>query len=477
MSMSTEAPDVHDAGVPAQGKTPPRGPKGHPILGVIPELRADTLGFLTHVAKTYGDFVPLKVFMSTAYLLNHPKHIEHVLQTNYRNYRKTKMMDKFKPILGEGLFISEDELWTRQRKLVQPSFHRQRITAMAGTMIEALKEHVATWDKFAASGEEFNLSLDMSYIALEVALRTMFGNSLPREEANAISDALHVANEITAKRIWEMTRISEYLPTRENRAYREAAGTLDSIVNRIIRDRRAEGARKDGAVGTSQDDLLGVLIDARDADTDEGMSDKQLRDEVLTLLLSGHETTAVMLGWAFLMLSQRPEILERMRDEADLALAGRDPVGEDIRNLDYTKRVVQEVARLKPPIWWVARTAISDDTICGENIKAGTTVLISQFLVHRNPSVWEDPERFDPDRFEAERVVNRSKFAYLPFGAGPRVCVASAFATMEMQFLLAMMLRRFDVQITSSLDPEMSNLITLRPKYDIMARVTPRRRH
>lgn len=445
------------------------GPTGYPLLGVIPQLRANTLGFLDHVAKTYGDLVPMRMFMSTAYLLNHPKHIEHVLQTNYRNYRKTKMMDKFKPILGEGLFISEDELWTRQRKLVQPSFHRQRVEAMGATMIEVIKDHVGMWDRFAASGEEFSLSLDMSYLALEVALRTMFGNSLPREEANAISDALHVANEITAKRLWEMTRISEFLPTRETRAYNGAAQTLDRIVSRIINERRKAGVR--------QDDLLGVLIDARDADTDEAMSDKQLRDEVLTLLLSGHETTAVALSWAFLLLAQNPAVLEKLRDEADTVLAGRDPVAEDVRSLEYTKRVVQEVARLKPPIWWVARTAISDDNIAGEPIKAGTTVLISQYLIHRNPSVWEDPERFDPDRFEPEQSVRRSKFAYLPFGAGPRVCVASAFATMEMQLLLAVMQRRFDVKITSDLEPELSNLITLRPKYDIMAKVSPRRRH
>jgi len=277
------------------------------------------------------------------------------LQTNYRNYRKTKMMDKFKPILGEGLFISEDELWTRQRKLVQPSFHRQRVEAMGATMIEVIQDHVKMWDKFAASGEEFSLSLDMSYLALEVALRTMFGNSLPREEANAISDALHVANEITAKRLWEMTRISEFLPSRETRAYNEAAHTLDRIVSRIINERRRSDVR--------QHDLLGVLIDARDADTDEAMSDKQLRDEVLTLLLSGHETTAVALSWAFLLLAQNPVVLERLRDEADNVLAGRDPVPEDVRSLEYTKRVVQEVARLKPPIWWVARTAIGDDTL------------------------------------------------------------------------------------------------------------------
>jgi cytochrome P450 len=449
--------------------TPLKGPKGYPILGVLPMMRANTLRYLEHVAKVYGDFVPMRMFMQTSYLLNHPAHVEHVLQTNYRNYRKTKMMEKFKPILGEGLFISEDELWTRQRRLIQPSFHKQRVEGMAGTIMEVISAHVGKWAEYAKAERSFNLSEDMSSLALEIALRTMFGNTFQPGEEKAVSDALVVGNEITAERIWQLTRISEHLPTAKNRAYNDAVRTLDRIVSRIITERRASGSRAD--------DLLGVLIDARDADTNEGMNDKQLRDEVLTLLLSGHETTAVTLGWALLFLARNPDCLERLRDEVDNVLQGRDPTAADLKNLDYTKRVVHEVARLRPPIWWFARVAVNDDNICGQAIKAGTTVLISQYLVHRNPSIWDDPERFDPDRFLPEHVLKRSKFAYLPFGAGPRVCIGSSFAMMEMQFTLAMLCRRYDVEIVSGLEPELSSMITLRPKEDIFAKVRLRRRH
>jgi cytochrome P450 len=448
---------------------PLKGPRGYPILGVLPMLRANTLRYLEHVAKEYGDFVPMRMFMQTSYLLNHPAHVEHVLQTNYRNYRKTKMMEKFKPILGEGLFISEDELWTRQRRLIQPSFHKQRVDGMASTMLTAISSHVEAWAEHAKRGEAFNLSEDMSALALEIALRTMFGNSFLPGEEKAVSDALIVGNEVTAERVWQLTRISEHLPTAKNRAYNEAVRTLDTVVNRIIGERRSSQARPD--------DLLSVLIDARDADTNEGMDDKQLRDEVLTLLLSGHETTAIMLGWALLFLVRNPDCLERLRDEVDTVLQGQPPTAADLKKLDYTKRVIHEVARLRPSIWWFARVAVNDDNICGQPIKAGTTVLISQYLVHRNPSIWDDPERFDPDRFLPENVVRRSKFAYLPFGAGPRVCIGSTFAMMEMQFILAMLCRRYDIEIVSALEPELSSMITLRPKEDILAKVRLRRRH
>lgn len=450
------------------------GPRGWPILGVLPMLKRDTLGFLERTAQSYGDLVPVRMFMSTSYLLNHPAHVEHVLQTNYRNYRKTRMMEKFKPILGQGLFIAEDELWTRQRRLIQPSFHRQRINAMAGTMVELLNRHESVWDGYTKSGTDFNLSEDLSFLALEIALRTMFGNALRPDEAHQVSQALIVGNEVSAARVWQLTRIGEYLPTAKNRAYNRAVATLDRIVSRIIGERRA---RPRPGAGGHEGDLLDVLLDARDADTNEGMDDKQLRDEVLTLLLSGHETTAVMMAWAILLLSQHPDCLEKLRDEADSVLAGRALTADDLKSLDYTRRVIQEVGRLRPSIWWFARQAVNDDVICGQPIKAGTTVLISQYLIHRNPTIWDDPERFDPDRFTPERVAKRSKFAYLPFGAGPRVCIGSAFAMMEMQFALAMLLRRFDVEITSDRDPELSSMITLRPKHDIRARIALRRRH
>ncbi len=447
----------------------PAGPKGYPIIGVLPMLRSNALEFLEEAAAEYGDFFPLRVFMSNSYVLNHPAHIEHVLQTNHRNYRKSPMLDKLKPILGEGLFLSEGELWTQQRKLIAPSFFRQRVEAMSGVMTDVMTEHVAKWDARSQTGEEFSFSEDMSYLALEVALRTMFGNGLTESEGEAFSQALLVGNEVSAERVWNLTRITEILPTAKNRAYDRAVHTLDSVVWRVIRERRA--AEDKG------DDLLGILIDARDAETNEAMNDQQLRDEVLSLLLSGHETTAVMLSWAFHFLGQHPACLEKLRDEADMVLAGLDPTPEALKKMDYTKRVIQEVARLRPSIWWFARVAVEDDEICGQEIKAGTTVLISQYLIHHHPSIWDDPKVFNPDRFLPENVARRPKFAYLPFGAGPRVCLGSGFATMEMQMALAMLLRKFDVTITSEENPELAPMITLRPKNEITGSVRPRLRH
>jgi cytochrome P450 len=448
---------------------PQRGPKGYPILGVLPMLRSNALAFLEQATKEYGDFFPVRVFMSNAYVLNHPAHVEHVLQTNYRNYRKSPMLDKLKPILGEGLFLSEGELWTQQRKLIAPSFFRQRVEAMGVTMSTVASEHVWQWDKRAEAQAEFSLSEDMSFLTLEVALRTMFGNGMDESEAKAFSDALMIGNEVSAERVWNLTRLTEILPTAKNRAYDRAVQTLDRVVWRVIRERRA--------TGVSGDDLLGVLIDARDSETHEAMNDQQLRDEVLSLLLSGHETTAVMLAWTFHFLAQHPACLEQLRSEVDTVLAGRVPTPDDLKQMDYTKRVIQEVARLRPSIWWFARVAVNDDDICGQPIKAGTTVLISQYLIHHHPSIWDDPTVFNPDRFLPEYVAKRPKFAYLPFGAGPRVCLGSGFATMEMQMVLAMLLRRFDVTITSESNPELSPMITLRPKKDITARVKPRLRH
>ncbi len=447
----------------------PAGPKGYPFLGVLPMLRADALGFLERAAAEYGDFFPLRIFMSNSFLLNHPAHVEHVLQTNYRNYRKSPMAQKLKPILGNGLFLSEGELWTRQRKLIAPSFFRQRVDAMSGVMAQVINEHAAKWSARAETQEEFSLSEDMSCLTLEVALRTMFGNSLSESEGEEFSRALVVGNEVGAERIWNLTPITEIIPTARNREYNRAVETLDSTVWRIIRERRA--------APDLGDDLLGILIGARDAETNEAMSDQQLRDEVLSLLLAGHDTTAVMLSWAFHFLAQHPTCLENLRDEADTVLAGCDPTPDHLKKMDYTKRVTQEVARMRPSLWWFARVAQEDDVICGQPIKAGTTVMISQYLIHHHPSIWEEPKLFNPDRFLPERVAKRPKFAYLPFSAGPRVCIGSGFAVMEMQMVLATLLRAFDVTITSDDEPELAPIITLRPKDDITARVKPRLRH
>jgi cytochrome P450 len=431
-------------------------------------LRANTLGFFQEAAQKFGDIVPLRLPMTTAFLLNHPAHVEHVLQTNYRNYNKCAMMERLKPVFGNGLVTSDDELWARQRRLMQPSFHRKKIEALAEPMTQAITEHLGQWRSRAASREEFNLSEDISCLTLEVVLRTMFGSSLGTD-ASELARALVLGNEVISKRVWDLTSLSTLLPTRKNREFERAVKLLHQVVERLVVERRR--------TGEFGEDLLGILLEASSGDTETSMSTEQLRDEVITLMLAGYESTATMVAWAIFFLSQHPTHLDRMRSEIDDVLQGQLPRATDLKDLDYTKRIIQEVGRLRPSIWWFARAAIADDNIAGQTIKAGTMVFISQYLLHTLPSIWEDPERFDPDRFLPENVARRSRFAYLPFGAGPRVCIGSGFAMMEMQLILPMIFREFDVQITSDLNPKFGNYLSLRPNEEFTATAKKRVRH
>jgi cytochrome P450 len=444
------------------------GPKGYPIVGVLPMLRADTINFLVSASRNYGDLVPLKLFMSTAYLLNHPAHVEHVLQTNYRNYRKAPMIDRLKPIFGEGLVTSEDEFWARQRSLMQPSFHRKKMESLAEPMVGVIERHLKQWHERASHGGEFNLSEDISCLTLEIVLQTMFSSGLGAD-GPALSRALVLANEVVSKRVWDLTNIGSHLPTRRNREFNRSVALLRSVVERMIAERQARGH--------FGGDMLGILLEATAADSGDFMTRQLLRDEVITLMLAGYESTATMVAWSLFFLSQHPHHLEILRSEADSALAGRLPTADDIKNLEYTKRVIQEVGRLRPSIWWFARMAVADDVIGGQKIKAGTMVLVSQYLLHTLPSIWEDPERFDPDRFLPHNSAKRSRFAYLPFGAGPRVCIGSGFAMMEMQFILPMIGRAFDVTITSDKDPSFGSFLSLRPNVDFRAVVRRRNRN
>ena len=406
--------------------------------------------------------------MTTAYLLNHPQHVEHVLQTNHRNYRKSPLVERMKPLFGNGIFIAENELWERQRKLIQPSFKRKNLELLSSHILGVVDDHLKTWDEKALSGQDFNLSEDMSVLTIEVMMQTFFGASIGAAGVK-LYNAMQLINEVTAKRVWDLTTLATKLPTKENRAYEAALTDVHSIVAKLIDERRNSES--------PATDLLGILLAACDPEDEQRMSDDQLRDEIVTLIVAGFESTASLLVWTVYFLSENPHVLERVRNEADSVLQGRMPGNSDLRELEYTKRVIQEVARLRPTVWWFSRTAIEDDVIGGEHIKAGTTVLICQYVLHKLPSVWEDPERFDPDRFLPENTVGRSKFAYLPFGAGPRVCIGSGLTTMEMQIILPLIYRRFDVTITSDLNPELGNFISLKPKDDMHAQIKARLRH
>ncbi len=406
--------------------------------------------------------------MTTAYLLNHPEHVEHVLHTNHQNYHKPPVVERVKPLVGRSMFVAEAELWERQRKLIQPSFRRKNLELLREHILRVIGDHLQEWDTKSKVQEDFNLSEDMSDLTIQVMIRTFFGASL-KDDGVKLYGAMQFINEATAKRVWDITTLATTLPTRENRAYDAALVDVHNIIGDLIRDRRESVTPATG--------LLGILLAACNPEDEMSMSDAQLQDEIVSLIVAGFESTASLLVWAIYFLSENPHAMERVRNEADSILQGQLPTSSNLREMEYTKRVIQEVARLRPTVWWFSRTAIEDDVIGGELIKAGTTVLISQYVLHKLPSEWADPERFDPDRFLPEQTAGRSKFAYLPFGAGPCVSLGSSLSMMEMQIILPLVYRKFDVSITSSLNPDLGDFISLKPKDDLRAIVKARMRH
>jgi cytochrome P450 len=449
--------DTSRAGLrrPAPAETTISGPRGFPLVGVLPQLWRDPLGFFMDTAREYGDITFLNLGFNKAFLLNHPNHIKHVLQDNYRNYRKSSFIEKLKPLLGEGLLTSDGELWTRQRQLLQPGFRRERLQGLAHIMTEVIAAMIVRWGEIREPGATIDLAGEMSRVALEVIVKTMFSTDIGAEAAK-VSEAITVLQAHASSRVWAFTDLTERIPTRRNRRFRQALRTLDEVVYRIIDGRRRGGKDKD--------DLLSMLLAARDADSGEGMNDRQLRDEVMTMFVAGHETTANALSWIWYLLGQYPEAAMKVHQEAATTLKGGMPSLEDLPNLVYTKMVIQECLRLLPSIWWYARTAIEDDQIGSCHIPAGSTVIISQYLTHRHPAFWEDPETFDPERFAPENVVGRPPYAYFPFGGGPRVCIGKHFAMLEIQLLVPIVAQAYRLEPVPGRKVELEPYITLRPR-------------
>lgn len=406
--------------------------------------------------------------MTAAYLLNHPQHVEHVLHTNHQNYRRSTSVESYRLPIGNGNSAAEKELLKRQRKLIQPAFKRSNLEFLTGHVLGAVGEHLLKWENRSKVPGEINLSDDVSELATSVVAQTFFGASLAGE-SERLSDAMRMINTVTSRRSWDAASLATKLPSQESRTYDHALNEVNDVVEGAIRARRENSDR--------ETDLLGILLGACDPNDDTCMSDAQLQDEIATLLVAGFESTTSLLVWALSFLSENSHVLERVRNEADSVLQGHLPTNANLREMEYTKRVIQEVARLRPTVWSFSRTAIEDDVIGGEPIKAGTTVLICQYVLHKLPTEWENPERFDPDRFVPEKIAERSKFSYLPFGAGPRVCIGSGLTMMEMQIILPLIYRKFDVSIASDLNSVSDDIISLKPKDDVRARISARVRH
>jgi cytochrome P450 len=436
----------------------PPGPKGHFLSGHLPEMRRDLLGFYLRCAREYGDCTTLRFGLRRIFFVNHPTLIEQVLHS--RNFTKHYALRMNRLLLGNGLLTSEGDFWLRQRRLIQPVFQRERIVSYASDMVAFTQRQLASW----RDGEVRDLHAEMRKLTLAIASKSLFGADVTGQ-SEAVGQALHDAMGTFSQRFFRVFRIPERVPTPENLRIRRAIRRLDAILYGLINQRRAEGEK---------DDLLSILLHARHESDGTGMTDQQLRDEAMTLFLAGHETTALALSWGWYLLAQHPQVVEELQTELRQVLGGRPPTVGDLPNLRYTEMVVQEVMRVYPPAYAIGRQAIQACTIGGYPVPAGGTVLMSQWVVHRDPRFFDDPERFYPGRWADGLARRLPRYAYFPFGGGQRLCIGNTFALMELSLVLATIAQSFRFALTPGLVVGVRPQLTLQPDRPILLKLQRR---
>ena len=435
------------------GEVHPPGPKPHFLLGNLPEFGADVLGFFTSCAREYGDITYLRLARSPGYLISHPDLIEQVLVAQHRNFIKhTFFWRHVRAIFGRGLLTSEGDFWLRQRRLAQPAFHRDRIAAYGGVMVTYAERMLDRW----TVGETRPLHDDLMALTLLIVAKVLFDADVARD-VQAVGRALDAAMHEIAVRFARPFRIPDAIPTPGNLRYRRAVTGLNDVVHRIVRDHRTSGGRGD---------LLDLLIEARDEEGN-AMTDDQLRDEAITLMLAGHETTALALSWTFYLLSGHPEVDDALGAELDDVVGGRAPTVADLPRLRYAEMVVNEALRLYPPAYAFGREAVRDCELGGYRIPAGATVFVSPWVMHRDRRYFDRPEEFFPERWAGDAAQRLPRFAYFPFGGGPRLCIGNRFAMMEAVLLLACIRRRFRLRLDPSCRVKPFPSITLRPAHGL----------
>ncbi len=428
----------------------PPGPKGHFLTGHLAELRRDSLGLYARCARDYGDFVSLRFGLKTVYLVNHPDLVEQVLQS--RNFVKHYALKMNRLLLGDGLLTSDGDFWLRQRRLVQPAFLRERVASYASSMVERTERLADVWQ----DGATRDVYADMRQLALEIAAETLFGADASGQ-GPLVHQALTAVMDSFNSRLFSVLRLPESVPTPANLRARRAVKRLDAILYGIIGQRRADGKTAD---------LLSMLLHARD-EGGAGMTDKQLRDEAMTLFLAGHDTTALTLSWGWYLLAQHPEVMGQLQAELRAVLGGRAPAASDLPHLRYTEMVVQEAMRLYPPAYVIGRQAVAACEIGGYVLPAGGTVLMPQWVIHRDPRFWEEPEKFFPGRWADGLMKRLPKGAYFPFGGGPRICIGNTFAMMEATLVLATLARRFAMRLVPGPPVRPKPRLTLAPERPI----------
>lgn len=404
-----------------------------PLIGPLAGLIRNPLAFLREAQARHGDVFTMNMGAVKLIVLSSPDQIQRVLVDHAENYRKGgAIWDTVRSMLGNGLPVSEGDFWLRQRRMMQPHFHRKRLSGLTALLAQSADEALGAWE--AQVGRTFDAATAFAPITMHVICRLLFGQGLGRRAIDAVGESMTYMLDYV---LWAsfMSGLPGWLPKPGEGRYQRELAAVDAVLAQVIAHQRQAGG--------GEDTLLAMLVDMVDTETGEGMSDPQLRDEVMSMFLAGYETTSLTLAWIFHYLTHHPELVEQLRDEVDGALGGRAPAFEDLPRLSLTRMVISEALRIRPPAWMITRSAVADDVIDGFHIPAGATVWPSFYNAHHHPDHWEEPDRFDPARFSPERSASRHRYAWVPFGAGQRLCIGKDLAVMEAQVILALILQRY----------------------------------
>jgi cytochrome P450 len=434
-----------------------------PVFGNFFEFRRNPLRFLRDMQRTHGDVVGVALGPLEVTLVSHPDLVEDILVTRSRPWNKDKFLKtRLRPVLGEGLLSSEGDFWRKQRRLAQPAFHRDRIATYAGIMVEQAGRLAREW----RDGEERDVHKDMMGLTLAIVAETLFGANVAGH-SEVVGEALDAILRVVSSPLPMLFPVLAHLPSPERRRFNRAVANLDSIIYGFI-DARRKAEKPDG------DDLLSMLLEARDEDG-SAMTNEQLRDECMTLFLAGHETTAINLSWTWLLLSKHAGVKRKLFDELDRVLGDRSPEFADISRLTYTAQVIAESLRLYPPAWSMGRQAVDEADVGGYAIHRGDQVWFCPWAIQRDPRWFDRPDAFEPERWEGDFAKRLPRFAYFPFGGGPRLCIGQSFAQLEAVLVLATLARAFDVSVLPEPRAVPSPSVTLRPRDGIRARVARRK--
>lgn len=446
--------------------TPPSPKEKHWLFGSGYILRNNAHEVVPQLIKKYGEIISLSLPFTRIVIAAKPEYARYVLVDNNKNYRKSLAYDMIKLLLGNGLLTSEGDFWRKQRRLAQPAFHKQKLADLTAMMVRKAQGEVERLKPKAESGEYFDVAPDMTNLTLDIISEAIFSNGVD-DKAELVSRQITLLNQMATEKLNAPIRLPASIPTPTNMKERKSIKILDDIIYGIIEERRKSGV--------SKSDLLSMLLDARDEDTGEGMDQKQLRDEIMTIFIAGNETTANAMAWILYLLSQNQDSEEKMIKEIDEKMdAGTELNFQNVLGFQYVRQVIDEAMRLYPPAWVVGRRNYEDDEIGGYRIIKNTNVLVPIMYFHRSEKYWDEPLKFKPERFAPELRNNIDRYVYFPFGGGPRLCIGNNFAIMEMQIILIHLYRNYKFRLKPGFTVEPEPLITLRPKYGMMMQAIKR---